>query len=121
MPHVISSLKLDSNGDLDITNNTFNFITNESAVIQNIKSLLSIRKGEWFRNTQTGLSHENLFGKNINEELLRLDIVESISQESFVQSVDEVGISFNNKERKITITFVCTLNDLTNIEGEVIV
>ena len=115
------TLKLTDSGDIDLTGNTLNVLEGTDELDQYIRTLLNIRKGEWFLDTDLGLSHENLFSKNPDLEFVRLDIIEVLGQEPRITEIVELDISFNNQTRNATIEFtVRTVNgDIVN--GEVVV
>ena len=115
----IRTLKLDDNGNIDLTGNTLNTISGVDAIVQNIKFTLKTRRGEIFINTNVGLSHDNLFVKSPDLDLLRFDIIDAISQDRYVETVDFVEIDYNRQERTASISFEATLVDSEVINGEV--
>ena len=117
----ITTIKLDNDGSIDLTGNQINIISGVDAILQNIKFILKTRKGEIFINTNIGLEHSNLFVKSPDLELLRLDVIEAISQEVNVDTVDTVDITFNRQTRQVEINFQATLVDSEVIESEVII
>ena len=120
MSHDLNTIKLTDDGDVDLTGGQINFLTNEDAIVQNIKSLLSIRRGEWFLNTDLGLSHDNLLVKAPDLTILDLDIREAISQESEILTVENVDIEIG-EDRRVNISFQARLREDQTITGEVTV
>ena len=118
MAHELNTIKLTDDGDLDLTGGQINFLTNVDATLQNIKALLSIRKGEWFLNTQLGLEHDNLFVKAPDLEIIDLDVREAISQEAQVLTIENLNITVE-QNRNVNIEFESRLRDDTEVVGEV--
>jgi len=95
------------NGDLVIENNDIAMIDNDEELIQSIKMLLSIRKGESSLDPEVGLSYNNVLGKSANQEEARDDIIEALSQDDRVASVTDIMFidDFkNSRTRKISLT-----------------
>jgi len=109
-----------SNGDIQLINGNIVLITEELRVRQLIENALSIRKGEWFYNTSTGLSHEELFKKKPNLERLENDIIQTVANLKEVQEVFALTINYDSQERTAIINFTVTY-DLGNLEMEVII
>jgi len=116
----LKTLKVTETGDMDFSNNVFTVITDGDEVEQYIKSILSIRKGEWFLDTEFGLSHENLIGAKFDEEKITLDIRDALALEERIEIVESIDVSFNAATREVTINFRATSGTET-IEVEVIV
>lgn len=78
------------NGDLVIENGNLVMIEGDEELVQSVQAILGTRKGEFFLNTDHGVSHDNLLGKPADEELARSDIIEALMQDERVESVDVV-------------------------------
>ena len=116
----MKTLKLTELGDIDLTGNTLNIIENTDEIDQYIRTLLNIRKGEWFLDTNLGLNHENLFAKIPNEELTRLDVIEALRQELRVDEIGDISIDFNRVDRLIIIDYTITTINGDIVNGEVV-
>ena len=107
-------------GDIQLVNGNIVLISGEDRVRQLIENALSIRKGEWFYNTETGLSHEQLFKKNPDIDKLKTDIIQTVTGLEEVEEVLDLNIDYDRQERQATVTFDVTY-DLGNLEMEVII
>jgi len=114
------TLKVTETGDMDFTGNSFSIITDSEELNQSIKSILSIRKGEWFLDTEFGLSHENLIGAEFDEDKIELDVREALSNEERIETIESISASFDTETRKVTISFRVTAGTEL-IEDEVII
>jgi len=84
----MTTLALDSNHDLLIKNNSFQVISGEEEVRQKIITVLKTFRGECFLDTTKGIpyltdvigkqSNLNLIASLIKDEIIGLDIVESL-------------------------------------------
>ena len=93
----MSSLKLNSDGDLDIENNSFNLVVGEDEVAQKIKTVLRTIRGECFLNLSKGIPLiTEVMGKNKNlnlieslykNEIIKIESVESL--DSFVLEIQD--------------------------------
>lgn len=114
------TLKVTDTGDMDFTGNSFSIITDSEEVQQSIKSILSIRKGEWFLDTEFALSHENLIGAKFDEDKIILDVRDALADEERIETVESIEVSFDATTRQVTINFRVTAGTEL-IEGEVVI
>lgn len=105
-------------GDIELVNGNIVLVSGPDRVRQLIENALSIRRGEWFYNTTTGLNHEQLFKKKPDIENLKDDIIECVTRLEEVTEVSDIEIEFNRQERTAKINFTAIYN-LENIEVEV--
>jgi len=107
-----------NDGDVQLVNGNIVLISEDERVRQLIENALSIRKGEWFYNTETGLDHRELDKKNPNIDNLKSDIIDCVTGLEEVNEVTNLEIDYNRQERKADIKFNA-IYDLNNIEMEV--
>jgi len=105
-------------GDIKLINGNIVLIGEDDRVLQLIENTLSIRKGEWFYNQNTGLNHDELFKKKPDLKALENDIIQTISSLDEVDKVISVEIEYNKIEREALIKLNISYN-LKNIELEV--
>jgi len=108
----MKSLKL-NDGDLQFVNGRLKLISGEEQIIQVLENALSIRKGEWFYNVNSGLSHEEFYKKNPDFDNLKALLLETIFSIEEVDQVDNIEINFDNQSRTCTINFDATINENT--------
>ena len=94
------SFKVDENGDL-IVNNRGDLVTVEGKdeEQQCVERCLTTGQGEWFLNILHGLDYSELLGKNVDEEVGRIAILEAINQEPRVEDVEEITREFDRMRR----------------------
>lgn len=115
----MKTLKLGHNGDLVIENNSFKIISQIDEIDQYIRTVLNIRKGEWFLDTELGLSHENILGKDFDKNKIEFDVIEALRQEERVEDILELDIKFDRQDRKLSIYFKITTSENKIIERRV--
>lgn len=105
------------NGDIEFVNGSIVMISNADQVVQLVENALSIKKGEWFYNKRTGLSHEQISVKNPDLDLLRLDILDALAPIEELTDLKVISIDVNN-DRTADIKIEAVYNG-ENIETEV--
>ncbi|KIL72515.1 DUF2634 domain-containing protein [Bacillus badius] len=91
------------NGDIVIKNGEWVFVEGDEELAQSVESVLQTQRGEFFLDEEGGLRHENLFGKHTDENVLRDDIIEAVSQEDRVNAVTDIQIIDDKKARKRSV------------------
>lgn len=109
-----------NDGDIRLVNGNIFLISGDDRVRQLIENALSIRKGEWFYNTNTGLDHRELFKKKPDLDNLKSDIIATVTNLTEVNEVTNLEIDYDRQLREATVTFNA-IYDLGNIEMEVII
>jgi len=109
---------LDSNGDLMIKNNQIQMVNGNELIRQTIESVLKTNKGEWFLDTDEGITFDNILGKEKTEEIIRNEIEQGLSQVDSSFFIDDFSCELNNKTRKLTIKFIVKNENGETIEGE---
>ncbi len=110
--------ELDENGDVLIKNNQIQMINGDNLLRQTVKSVIGTNKGEWFLNKDEGITFENIRGKYIDEDIIKDEIEQGLSQIDETFSITEFSYEINDKNRKLSISFSAVNDDGTVIEGE---
>ena len=92
-------------GDLSITKGSLDMVDGQQEIKQSIERILSTNKGEWFLDESFGLDYSNLQVKNFDEELIRLDFIEALSQDPRFEELLEFTIDYDSKKRAANINF----------------
>jgi phage baseplate assembly protein W len=92
------------NGDLVIENGELVMISDDEELVQSVQAILGTRKGEFFLDSEHGLSHENVLGKPANQDLARDDIIEALMQEERVASILAVNFDDDKAKRKRNVS-----------------
>ncbi|WP_100488548.1 DUF2634 domain-containing protein [Sporolactobacillus pectinivorans] len=104
---------IDQNGDLVFQNGDMVMVDGDQELVQSVESILKTVKGELFMDEDFGLSHDNLVGKQADKDATHDDIVEAISQESRISSVEEIDFNDDRSKRTRSISLSMTKADQT--------
>lgn len=114
----LRDFKLDDNGDIVIENGQLAMVSGYDEVAQNVNTIIATEYGASSIVDEVGMSYENIWGKDFNEDFAQQDIEEAIlDQEPRVTSVDDVAFSLDAKTRMLTIT-LSLIVDLTQSGNE---
>lgn len=107
-----------ANGDLVIENNDFVMAEDDEELIQSVQMVVQTSKGEFFLEPDHGLTRDNVLGKEANQDDAHDDIVEVISQEERIASVDEIVFNDDRKSRvrSISLTLQKETGEAISIE-----
>ncbi len=95
--------------------NNLRMVEGREEALQSIRMLLSTNQGEWFLDLLHGLDMYEILGQKPNEEtklLARAAVMEALEQESRIQEILDLDISFDTQDRSAKISF------RTQMEGE---
>lgn len=96
-------------GDLLLQNNDLIIIDNAERVAQQILITLRFWFGEWFLDTTQGVPYlEYILVKNPNENHIRQILTESILSVEGVDTVDNMELDFDVRNRKMAVTYTAT-------------
>lgn len=106
-------------GDLVIENGELVMIEGDEELVQSVLSVLQTRKGEFFLVEEHGVFLDNLLGKEANQEEARDDIIEAISQDERIASVEDVTFADDRKDRirSVSLKLRKADSDALMIEG----
>jgi phage baseplate assembly protein W len=113
----LKTLKL-VDGDLSFEKNDFQIVNEDAEIAQCAEIILGTNKNEWFLNPEFGIDFNSLIGK-VTDAQIENEIIEGLSQEPRIESVENVSITRNKATRKVTITFEATLINGEVLESEV--
>ncbi len=113
--------RLDENGDYSFGNNSLDYIEDNDAIIQAIKTKLYLFYGEWWEDISLGLPmFQSILGQVSNENLRRTVILlcaEQIQSVEGVSSVDSIVVGIS--ARKLTLDIDVTTSYGTSVNTEV--
>lgn len=118
----MKDFKIDNSGDVVFEGNEIQLSEDEIDIIQSVRIILQTRQGEFFLDTESGTTHDNLFEKRPNFSYIEQDISEAIlEQEKRVKSVDNVSFLFDESKRNMSIQLTMTATTNDTIESEVMI
>ena len=113
--------RLDENGDYSFGNNSLDYIKDNDAVVQAIKTKLYLFYGEWWEDISLGLPmFQSILGQVSNENLRRTVILlsaEQIQNVEGVSSVDSIVVAIS--ARKLTLSIDVTTEYGSSVSTEV--
>ena len=116
--------KLDENGDYSFGNNSFDFVSDDEAIAQAIKTKLYLFYGEWWEDISLGLPmFQSILGQVSNSNLKQTVILLSAEQISLVKgvsSVDSINVSISARKLDLEIEVTTTNKTTINLEVELL-
>nr|DAT68234.1 MAG TPA: baseplate wedge protein [Caudoviricetes sp.] len=113
--------RLDENGDYSFGNNSLDYIKDNDAIIQAIRTKLYLFYGEWWEDISLGLPmFQSILGQVSNENLRRTVILLSAEQIQSVEgviSVDSIVVAIS--ARKLTLSIDVTTEYGSSVSTEV--
>lgn len=114
----MKDLKL-QDGDLVIEKGDLVMVEGVDELRQTVYIGMQTNQGEWFLNPEVGIRHSVFFGKKPNDEEMRAEIIRGAMQDERIQTVEDIQIERDMKNRKLTVTFRATTAGGESIDGEV--
>ena len=104
-------IKLDNNGDFDLTKGDFILFDNDERIMQQIRIRLMTWSEEWFLDKDVGVDYLDIFKTSQNTEAVIENLIRTtLSDIDEVTSVDKVSVRFNNANRTVNVDFDITIN-----------
>ncbi len=100
-------LKLDENGDLDVSSADLHFVTDGEQVVQRCQIRLRTFFGEVPLNTQAGVTwFEDILGvKPIDLNRAEAVLRDQILKDAEIESIESFAMDYENATRKMTLNF----------------
>lgn len=107
------------NGDFVMQNGTFATLSGDEELAQSVENTLATAKGEWFLDEEHGLERDALLGKGFNEGEATDAIIEAVTQDERVESVENIVFSFDRQTRTLKVNLSIRKADEEVIDLEV--
>lgn len=116
-------LKLDTNGDLDITDSELSLTSGAEAVIQDLQIRLSFFLGEWFLDTRQGIPYyQQILGKKPRLNVIRAIFRKAIMTTTYVNQIEELTLDYDGATRLLVVDFaVATDFGIVSLRKELII
>lgn len=102
----MADLKLDANGDLDLTDGNVTLVTGDDAIAQQITIRLRLILGEWFLDTRVGIPYfGDIFVKNPDLTRVRSIFRQTILGTPGIAAFEEFSLSVDNPTRTLSVEF----------------
>lgn len=109
----MKGFNLNSYGDVDIQENEIQMVDGNDLLRQTVQSVLGTNKGEWVLNDEEGITFSNLLGSIKEENIIRNEIQQGLSQVDSSFVISAFDIETDRKTRKLKISFTA-YNDAGN-------
>lgn len=103
--------KLTQAGDVEIKNNKIQMIADDELTRQSIQYLLSTNNGECFYNENEGISFQNILGKNVEDDIVKSEILEGLMQIDNTFAITDFSAERNAETRKLDVKFTASTAD----------
>lgn len=104
-----------SNDDVEIRHNKIVMNNDSELIRQKVQKILSTNKGEWFGNADEGISFREVLGKNVDEEIVKSNILNGLLQIDPSFMFTAFNMSADKATRKLNVSFTAT-----NAENETV-
>lgn len=109
----MKTFKLDKNNNLCFESN-FELLDGADALIQDVRNLLLMFKGEYPFNTELGLDYYGMLS-NQSKESIESAILERIKQDERVKSIRNIETSAKNGNLDLSMQILTTWGELVNV------
>lgn len=116
----MKTLKL-KNGDLCFENGELQMVDGDAELAQSVEMILKTSMGEFDLDEHVGLDRSNILRKQFDQEEAQYDIINAISQEERIASVESVSFSINKESRNLSVHVKMTKEDEETIEIGVLI
>ena len=112
----MKGFEIDEKGDVVIRSDKIQMVDNNELLRQKIQTVLSTNINEWFLNKKEGINFNNILGKKKSDDIIRNEIMEGLRQVDSFLVLEKFNCDFNEKKRKLSISFEAKTGNGDNIE-----
>ncbi|UVW20623.1 DUF2634 domain-containing protein [Bacillus subtilis] len=113
----MKTLKL-KDGDLCFENGELQMVEGDAELAQSVEMILRTSLGEFELDEHVGLDRSNILRKQFDQEEAQYDIINAISQEERIASVESVNFLMDKESRSLAVHVKMTKEDEETIEIE---
>ncbi len=116
-------LKLDINGDLDVSTGDLVVLTGVDATAQRLGRKLQFFLGEWFLDIRAGIPYfESILVKNPQTNVILSIYRQAITDDEAVTSLNDLNLEYNAATRELSVSFTAeTVDGPLEFETEFII
>ncbi|MCY9197368.1 DUF2634 domain-containing protein [Bacillus atrophaeus] len=111
----MKTLKL-KNGDLCFENGELQMVEGDAELAQSVEMILKTSMGEFELDEHVGLDRSSILRKQFDQEEAQYDIIDAISQEERIASVESLSFSINKESRNLSVHVKMAKEDEETIE-----
>ena len=112
------SLKVENNDLVFGSNGELELIDGREEAVQSLERTLTTRKGEFYLNNAFGFDYSAMQTKRPNNDLIRLAVVDAVTQDSRFESVKDLAIDLDS-DRRLNLDFKIKTANGAVLESEV--
>lgn len=103
-------------GDLQLSDGQIAWIDGREELAQAVRIRLGTRLGEYFFAPDMGLDHEQMVGKQVDEDTIREAVMRCLMDEPRIQSVEDVEVKRDKHSRTAQVRLVMTSSEGEEVE-----
>ncbi|TQR42799.1 DUF2634 domain-containing protein [Paenibacillus popilliae] len=103
-------------GDLQLSDGQIAWIDGREELTQAVRIRLGTRLGEYFFAPDMGLDHEQMVGKQVDEDTIREAVMRCLMDEPRIQSVEDVEVTRDKHSRTAQVRLVMTSSEGEEVE-----
>lgn len=108
----MADVKLDADGDIDLTDGNMTLVTDDDAIVQQITIRLQLLLGEWFLDKRVGMPlFEDVFKKNPDLTRVRSIYRQTILTTPGIASFEEFTLVVDGATRTLSVDFIARKTD----------
>lgn len=103
-------------GDIQVSDGQIAWIDGREELAQSVRIRMGTRLGEYFFAPDTGLDHDQMMGKQVDEDSIREAVMRCLAEEPRIQSVEELEIDWDERARTVSMRLVMMSADGEEVE-----
>ncbi|MCY9517935.1 contractile injection system sheath initiator [Paenibacillus apiarius] len=103
-------------GDIQVSDGQIAWIDGREELAQSVRIRMGTRLGEYFFAPDMGLDHDQMMGKQVDEDSIREAVMRCLAEEPRIQSVEELEIDWDERARTVSMRLVIMSADGEEVE-----
>lgn len=104
-----------SSGDWQFGRSKYDYIKDDDAIAQNIKTRLQSFKNDWFLDTEANIDWLNLLGQRGTEEEIKSEVERVVLETEGVIQINDISLSVTERDANIAVTVTTIFNTEINV------
>ncbi|MBN3523481.1 DUF2634 domain-containing protein [Paenibacillus apiarius] len=105
-----------NDGDIQVSDGQIAWIDGREELAQSVRIRMGTRLGEYFFAPDMGLDHDQMMGKQVDEDSIREAVMRCLAEEPRIQSVEELEIDWDERARTVSMRLVMMSADGEEVE-----
>lgn len=103
-------------GDIQVSDGQIAWIDGREELAQSVRIRMGTRLGEYFFAPDMGLDHDQMMGKQVDEDSIREAVMRCLAEEPRIQSVEQLEIDWDERARTVSMRLVIMSADGEEVE-----